>query len=94
LPPAEPQTYSVGAISIGPGSTWGVMGIIIVAPGGQAAGGGPILHLSPRLNHPPHICRHLLHPAALVATSVSTVSKSTFFIMVLLLYGHRPLSGT
>jgi hypothetical protein len=70
--------YNVGATSIGPGITCGVPGIIIVAcgiPGGQSDGG----HLSPRLNQPPLICRHLLQPARLVTTSTNPANRNSFF---------------
>src|SRR2546421_10155390 len=74
--------YIWGAISIGPGSIWGVPGSIIVAcgmPGGQAGGGQ---HLSPRLNQPPAALRQLLQPDNAAITSAVASSKNTFLGMI------------
>src|SRR5262249_46298005 len=77
--------YGCGEISIGPGSTCGELGSIIVVcgmPGGQLGGGQ---HLSPRLNQPPLDCRQLLQPARFATASAKPATKNTFFDMTFLL---------
>jgi hypothetical protein len=83
---ARNSCYSVGAISIGPGITCGVVGTIIWArgiPGGQS-GGGHTLQRSPRLNQLPPV-RQLWQPAKAATTTATLVNRSIFFDMIFLL---------
>jgi hypothetical protein len=63
-----------------PGSICGELGAIIMvcgAPGAQPAGGA---QRSPRLNQPPVIERHVLHPARLADNTISVTTPMSFFM--------------
>jgi hypothetical protein len=80
------RDYNVGATSIGPGSVCGELGIIIVAcgPPGPQAGGGHVLHRSPRLNMLLHALRQVLQPERLAIVTITAVSESSFLLMAVL----------